>query len=173
MFDVDAACRRFGTLAVRSRFLVSQFKSYCVALKCIRRGSSDVEDLLCTVFILRTMGRTGSNSSGRTPTICKQFCPPTFVARHHQWLAEGYYPAFTGVVGSRAHDGHELALETPDERNYLIRLVLPYVVMSFKYPDNHLVLPLPDEWERDDIVNRPRSIPRFPFSQWSHSFGWT
>lgn len=55
-------------------------------------------------------------------------------------------------------DAGRLALETPDERNNIIKLVLPYVVMSFKYssffaPDNHLFLPLPDEWDQHDIVS--------------------
>ena len=74
------------------------------------------------------------------------------MARHHQWLAEGYSPTCLGVVGSVVHDGRKyvvfhtvcpspllidlsvdrLALETPDQRNNLIKLVLPYVVMSFK-----------------------------------------
>src|SRR6266404_2052904 len=56
-FDVDAARRRFGTGAIRSRFLASQLKTYCVALKRIRRGdidAPDIEALLRTVFILLT-----------------------------------------------------------------------------------------------------------------------
>ena len=57
MFDVGAPRRRFSASAIRSRFLASQLKSYCVALKHIRRGdinAPDIEDLLRTVFILLT-----------------------------------------------------------------------------------------------------------------------
>ena len=56
-FDVGAARRRFGPSTVRSRFLASQLKTYCVALKQIRRGdinASNIEDLLRTAFILVT-----------------------------------------------------------------------------------------------------------------------
>jgi hypothetical protein len=57
MFDVGAPRRRFGPNTVRSRFLASQLKTYCVALKRIRRGDinvPDIEDLLRTAFILLT-----------------------------------------------------------------------------------------------------------------------
>jgi hypothetical protein len=67
-----------------------------------------------------------------------------------------------------------LALETLDEWDNIIKLVLPYVVMFFKVPtivssirlsshvplyssffapDNHLFLPLPDEWDQYNIVS--------------------
>src|SRR5229473_39184 len=57
MFDVDAPRRRLGPRALNSRFLASQLKIYCTALRRIRHGdifAPDVEDVLRTVFILIT-----------------------------------------------------------------------------------------------------------------------
>lgn len=57
MFDVDAPLRRLGPRAVRSRFLASQLKTYCTALRRIRLGdifAPNVEDVLRTAFILVT-----------------------------------------------------------------------------------------------------------------------
>jgi hypothetical protein len=57
MFDVDAPHRRLGPHAIHSRFLVSQLKIYCTALRRIRHGdifAPDVEDVLRTAFILLT-----------------------------------------------------------------------------------------------------------------------
>jgi hypothetical protein len=57
MFDVDALRRRLGPRTLHSRFLVSQLKTYCTALRRIRHGdifAPDVEDVLRTAFILLT-----------------------------------------------------------------------------------------------------------------------
>jgi len=57
MFDVDAPRRRLGPRAHHSRFLSSQLKTYCTALRRIRHGdifAPDVEDVLRTAFILLT-----------------------------------------------------------------------------------------------------------------------
>ena len=63
MFDVDAPRRRLGPRALHSRFLVSQLKTYCTALRRIRQGdifAPDVEDVLRTAFIL-LMENDGKN----------------------------------------------------------------------------------------------------------------
>lgn len=174
MFDVGAARRRFGTLAIRSRFLASQLKSYCVALKRIRRGDlnpPDIEDLLRTVFILLTEN-DGKNRAQLEWANAYQFAN-NFVHQHlwqetiNGWPRDTPLHSLALWVQWCMTDANRLALETPDERNNLIRLVLPYVVMSFKYssffaPDNHLVLPLPDEWERDDIVSLETAHGQYP-----------
>ncbi len=57
MFDEDAPRRRLGPRALHSRFLASQLKTYCIALRRIRHGdifAPDVEDVLRTAFILLT-----------------------------------------------------------------------------------------------------------------------
>ena len=63
MFDVDAPRRRLGPRAHHSRFLVSQLKTYCTALRRIRQGdifAPDAEDILRTAFIL-LMENDGKN----------------------------------------------------------------------------------------------------------------
>ncbi|KAI9444668.1 hypothetical protein H4582DRAFT_1910428 [Lactarius indigo] len=174
MFDVGAARRRFGTLASRSRILASQLKSYCVALKRIRRGdlnAPDIEDLLRTVFILLTEN-DGKNREQLEWANAYQFANNFVHQRLWQDTINGW-PRDTPLHSLALWvlwcmtDADKLALETPDERNNLIRLVLPYVVMSFKYssffaPDNHLVLPLPDEWEHRDIVSLETAHGQYP-----------
>jgi hypothetical protein len=57
MFDVDAPRRRFGGRSLRPHFLALQLKTYCTALRHIRRQdvfAPDIEDLLRTAFILLT-----------------------------------------------------------------------------------------------------------------------
>ena len=57
MFDVDAPRRRLGPRALHSRFLASQLRIYCHALRRIHHGdifAPDVEDVLRTAFILLT-----------------------------------------------------------------------------------------------------------------------
>ena len=156
MFDVGAARRRFGTSTIRPRSLASQLKTYCVTLKQIRRGDIDapnVEDLLRTAFILSTEN-DGKNREQLEWANTYQFVN-NFV--HHRlwqdtingwprdtplhalalwvlWCVTDESMFFTpSLPPPLAHISvDKLAQETPDERNNLIKLVLPYVVMSFK-----------------------------------------
>jgi hypothetical protein len=57
MFDVDAPRRRLGGRSLRPQILALQLKTYCTALRRIRRQdvfAPDIEDLLRTAFILLT-----------------------------------------------------------------------------------------------------------------------
>jgi len=174
MFDVGAVRRRIGISAVRSRNLASQLKTYCITLKRIRRGdinAPDIEDLLRTVFILLTEN-DGKNREQLEWANTYQFVY-NFV--HHRlwedtvngWPRDTPLHSLALWVLWCMTDANRLANETPDERNNIIKLLLPYVVMSFKYssffaPDNHLFLPLPGGWDPHDIVSLETAHGQYP-----------
>ncbi|KAF8481802.1 hypothetical protein DFH94DRAFT_408329 [Russula ochroleuca] len=165
MFDADAPRRRFGPRAVHSRFLASQLKTYCIALRCIRLGdifAPNVEDVLRTALILLTEN-DGKNRAQLEWANTYTFVN-TFVRRRlwndpvNGWPRDSPLHALVLWVMWCMTDQNILTHETMDDRNDLITHILPYVVMAFKYisyfaPDDHFVLPLPEEWEHNDLVS--------------------
>ena len=158
-FDVGAVRRRIGISAVRPRFLASQLKSYCITLKRIRRGdinAPDIEDLFRTIFILLTEN-DGKNREqlewANTYEFVNNFVqqrlwedtvngwpkdtPLHSLALWVLWCmtdASAFFHTTTTLLPLLMVDDSagRLARETPDERNNIIKLLLPYVVMSFK-----------------------------------------
>jgi len=132
----------YGHVGMRRRLDTSPLNStYSVALRRICRGdidAPDIEALLRTVFILLT-ARTGSSSSGRTVTSLSTILstnlfgktPPVVGRRTHPYVMDFLVhdgrkyvfspPSPTFLIGDSAD---RLALEAPDERNNLIKLVL-------------------------------------------------
>ncbi|KAI0275292.1 hypothetical protein BC834DRAFT_840152 [Gloeopeniophorella convolvens] len=165
MFDFDALRRRYGRRPLRTRFLAAQLKTYCTTLQRLRRGdifAPDVEDVLRTAFVLITEN-DGKNRVQLEWANTYAFVNNFVRQRLWQHTINGW-PMDTPLnslslwVMWGMTDMNVLAHETPDERNDLITLVLPYAVMSFKYssyfaPDDHYALPLPEEWEHHDLVS--------------------
>ncbi|KAI9507819.1 hypothetical protein F5148DRAFT_1201960 [Russula earlei] len=172
MFDVDATRRRFGRHALNSPFLATQLKTYCTALQRIRRGDifiPDIEDVLLTAFIL-SMENDGKNRAQLEWANTYPFVD-NFV-RHRLWHdSVNGWPRDTSLnslalwVMWCMTDKNVLESETSDDRDNLIKLVLPYVVMAFKYlshfaPDHHLQL-LPEEW-RSELVSLQTAHGEYP-----------
>jgi hypothetical protein len=158
MFDADAPRRRFGPRAVHSRFLASQLKTYCIALRCIRLGdifAPNVEDVLRTALILLTEN-DGKNRAQLEWANTYTFVN-TFVRRRlwndpvNGWPRDSPLHALVLWVmwcmtdQSASHpiflppssllrdlSADILTHETMDDRNDLITHILPYVVMAFK-----------------------------------------
>lgn len=158
MFDVDASRRRLGPRALHSRFLVSQLKTYCTALRRIRQGdifAPDVEDVLRTAFILLTEN-DGKNRAqlewANTYAFVNNFVRqrlwhdtvngwPRDTPLHSlvlwvMWCMTDqssslfFYLMPPSLLPEFSAD--ILTHETPDERNDLITYILPYVIMAFK-----------------------------------------
>ncbi|THH19371.1 hypothetical protein EW146_g1793 [Bondarzewia mesenterica] len=165
MFDPDAARRRFGDRAVRTSNLASQLRLYWETLKHIRGGDihspQNVDYFWIAFFMLM-------ENDGRNAVQLRQAGLGPFVenfVRSRLWEdAENGWPT-ESPINSLAlwlmwctTTSESLAMETPEARQQLISLVLPYIVMAFKYhsfqaPDNHFLLPLPEEWERDNLYS--------------------
>ncbi|KAI0308340.1 hypothetical protein B0F90DRAFT_1807544 [Multifurca ochricompacta] len=173
MFDVDAPRRRFGRSVLHSRFLASQLKTYCITLQRIRRGdifALDVEDVLRTAFIILT------ENDGKNRAQLEWANTYDFVSkfvRHRLWQdTVNGWPRDTPLhslalwVMWSMTDGNILAHETQDDRNDLITLVLPYVVMAFKVCLFYLsfrdfLMPY-KEWDHSDLVSLRTAHGEYP-----------
>lgn len=96
-FDITAARRRFGPIALLSKNLATQLKSYCVSLKRIREGNiyadQDTLDMdLWNAYLMMT------ENDGRNAVQLIEYARlPDFVnrlvrARLHEELLEGNWP---------------------------------------------------------------------------------
>jgi hypothetical protein len=158
MFDVDAARRRFGRRALRPHFLALQLKTYCTALRRIRRGdifAPDIEDLLRIAFILMTEndGKNRAqlewaNAYAFVNSFVRQRLwqdaingwprdtPLHSLALWVMWCMtdQGALPSISSSAPPFLADlsPDVLDRESQDDRNDLVTSVLPYVVMAFK-----------------------------------------
>ncbi|KAL5533823.1 hypothetical protein ACEPAG_283 [Sanghuangporus baumii] len=169
-FDITAARRRFGPIALLSKNLATQLQSYCVSLKRIREGNiyADSETLemdLWNAYLMMT-----ENDGKNAVQLIEYARLPDFVnrlvrARLHEELVEGNWPK-ENTVRSLAlwllwmvTDAATLRTESIDDRESLIRLLLPFVICCFRYncfhaADLHYSLPLIQE----DFPQLPASL---------------
>lgn len=165
MFDTAAPHRRFGSKAIRPSNLTSQLRANCFMLQRIRQGdvySPHVLDdfWLAYVLIMENDGknRVQLDRAGLGVVVNKFVRSRLWEDAENGWPREKPINALALWLLWCTTTRESVEHEHPAERAELVRLLLPYVVMAFKYPsfhapDNHLFLPLPEEWQRDDLVS--------------------
>ncbi|KAG1859846.1 hypothetical protein F4604DRAFT_2036763, partial [Suillus subluteus] len=173
-FDSAASARRLGTRTHHSRHLAHQLVWYSRALKCIRRADiydNGVLDAFWASFALM------SENDGKNRHLLEAAGLPDFVDEfvrkrlYEDSVNSNGWPTnlpstalHYGCFGSRVQkvcltiffDGffsntpsERLKTETTARRNEMIRLVLPFVIVPFRYPSahaphNHFTMPLTD-----------------------------
>ncbi|KZP26511.1 hypothetical protein FIBSPDRAFT_782032 [Athelia psychrophila] len=143
-FDVAAAKRRFGPIATQSSNLSKQLKIYCGTLRDIKRGdiySIAVEETLRSAFFLAL------ESDGKNAIQLQKAGLGDFVDRfvrerlcdtaYNGWPAESTVNAVALWLMWFTTTREQLRAETIEQRQQVIDLVLPYVVMPFRYPSTH------------------------------------
>ncbi|KAF7976205.1 hypothetical protein HWV62_7390 [Athelia sp. TMB] len=145
-FDVAAPKRRFGAIAVRSSNLSKQLQIYCTTLRDIKRGdiyAENVHNVLRTAFFLAL------ESDGKNAIQLQMAGLGDFVDRFVRQrlndnanLSDGWSPessvnaiALWLLWFTTTREG--LLGETVEQRQQIIDLVLPYVIMPFRYPSTH------------------------------------
>ncbi|TFY66405.1 hypothetical protein EVG20_g4681 [Dentipellis fragilis] len=165
MFDIDAARRRFGHRALHSRNLASQFRQQCLTLKRIRSQdiySPHVLEDFWIAFIM-VMENDGKNREQLDWAGLPSFVNAFIRARLWEQTVNGW--PVDSPVNTLAlwllwctTDSASLSSESFNSHQELISLVLPFLIVAFKYPayyapDNHFSLPLPTDLERDELVS--------------------
>ncbi|KAI5119711.1 hypothetical protein M0805_001425 [Coniferiporia weirii] len=167
-FDISAPRRRVGPIAVLSRNLAVQLKRYCITLKRIRAGdvyAATLEEDLWSAYLMMT------ETDGKNAVQLIEYANlPAFANRFvRARLLENILPSgwpVESTVNSLAlwllwfvTDVPTMRAESRDEREQLIRLILPYVTCCFRYnafhaADIHYNLPL----LREELPELPHSL---------------
>ncbi|KAG2066681.1 hypothetical protein BDR04DRAFT_1121022 [Suillus decipiens] len=155
-FDSAASARRLGTRTHHSRHLVHQLAWYYSALKCIRRADvydNGVLDAFWASFALM------SENDGKNRHLLEAAGLPDFVDEFirkrlyednpNGWPNESPINCLALWLLWFTSTEERLKAETTARRNEMIRLVLPFVILPFRYPSayaphNHFTMPLMD-----------------------------
>ncbi|KAG2141086.1 hypothetical protein DEU56DRAFT_283244 [Suillus clintonianus] len=155
-FDSAASARRLGTRTHHSRHLAHQLVWYSSALKCIRRGDiydHAVLDAFWACFALM------SENDGKNRHHLEAAGLPDFVDEFVRnrlyednvstsgWPNESPINCLALWLLWFTSTEERLKAETTARRNEIIRLVLPFVIVPFRYPSahaphNHFTMPL-------------------------------
>ncbi|KAI0053416.1 hypothetical protein FA95DRAFT_1579522 [Auriscalpium vulgare] len=167
MFDVDAARRRFGKRALRSRHLADQLRTYCAALQRIRRADIRADSVMAdlwTAFILLTE----NDGKNRVQLDWARLGPfvDAFVLQRLWENPQDGWPRDTSInalalwvmwgmtdtsVSSHSLPSHPSSHCLP--QTHCSPTSPRHQYPSYYAPDEHFSLPLPDEWRRDDLYS--------------------
>ncbi|KAI0066406.1 hypothetical protein BV25DRAFT_1971127 [Artomyces pyxidatus] len=191
VFDIDAAHRRLGPIALRTQNIAGQLRANFISLQRIRAGDIDSPHLLedlWVAFVLLT------ENDGKNRVQLDWARAGEFVDRFvhlRLWKdAQNGWPLDTPVNALALWlmwgltDREILARESQELRMHIISLVLPFVVMAFKVctssimiissylintqyhsfyaPDQHYHLPLPTEWQREELYSLQTAHGHYP-----------
>ncbi|KAG2144703.1 uncharacterized protein EDB93DRAFT_531217 [Suillus bovinus] len=155
-FNSSASVRRLGTRTHHSRHLAHQLVWYSNALKCIRRADvydKGVLDAFWASFALL------SENDGKNRHLLEAAGLPDFVdefvrkrlyedsVNTNGWPSESPINSLALWLLWFTSTEERLKAETTVRRNEMIRLVLPFVILPFRYPSahaphNHFIMPL-------------------------------
>lgn len=154
-FDVSAATRRLGPLAVKSSALAFQLVEYCNAVRAIRTGDVHAPGILDTFWTAFVMLIEDDSKNRRTlndaglPDFVDRFVRERLYENHIcNWPVENAVNSLALWLLWLTTSQERLQAESPEQRAQLIRLILPYVLMPVRYsatfaPYVHFSLPLP------------------------------
>jgi hypothetical protein len=157
-FDSTASARRLGARTHHSRHLAHQLAWYSSALKCIRRADvydNGVLDAFWAAFALM------SENDGKNRLHLEEAGLPHFVDEFvrkrlyedsintNGWPNESPINCLALWLLWFTSTEERLKAETTARRNEIIRLVLPFIILPFRYPSahaphNHFTMPLRD-----------------------------
>ncbi|EJD03492.1 uncharacterized protein FOMMEDRAFT_166890 [Fomitiporia mediterranea MF3/22] len=169
-FDVTAARRRFGPIALLNRNLAVQLKSYCISLKRFRAGdvhadTSTLETDLWNAFLMLTEndGKNAAQLSqyARFPEFAESLIRSRMLADREStgWPVETTWKSLAMWSLWMMTDTPALQAEGTEARESFIRLLLPFILCCFRYncfhaADIHYSLPL----IREDFPQLPTSL---------------
>ncbi|KAG1724859.1 hypothetical protein EDB19DRAFT_292975 [Suillus lakei] len=157
-FDSAASVRRLGSRTHHSRHLAHQLVWYSSALKCIRRANvydHGVLDAFWASFALMSEN-DGKNrqhlEAAGLPDFVDEFVRKRLYENNvdtHGWPNESPINCLALWLLWFTSTEERLKAETTARRNEIIRLVLPFVIVPFRYPSahaphNHFAMPLSD-----------------------------
>lgn len=155
-FDSAASARRLGARTHHSRHLAHQLAWYSSAIKCIRRANiydQGVLDAFWASFALLSEN-DGKNRRHLEEAGLADFVDEFVRKRLYEdnistngWPNESPINCLALWLLWFTSTEERLKAETPARRNELIRLVLPFVIVPFRYPSaytphNHFIMPL-------------------------------
>lgn len=157
-FDSAASARRLGTRTHHSRHLAHQLAWYTSALKCIRRADvydNGVLDAFWASFALMSEN-DGKNrhhlEAAGLPDFVDEFIRKRLYedcVNTNGWPNESPINCLALWLLWFTSTEERLKAESTTRRNEIIRLVLPFVIVPFRYPSayaphNHFTMPLTD-----------------------------
>ncbi|KAH7914544.1 hypothetical protein BJ138DRAFT_1133285 [Hygrophoropsis aurantiaca] len=161
-FDVGAAARRMGDQTTYSQYLARQLQAYCTAIRCIRRGDVHDPNVLPTFWtcFVMMMESDCKNKWQLEAVGLGDFVDAFVRTRLHDDSAQtNGWPKETAINSLAlwllwfTSTEERLRSESHQRRNEMIKLLLPYILLPFRYATafaahNHHVLPLSRRFNR-------------------------
>ncbi|KAI0320061.1 hypothetical protein OF83DRAFT_1053867 [Amylostereum chailletii] len=164
MFDITAAKRRFGPKALHSRNLANQLRIYCSSLQRIRQGDiyaptvlGDFWELLFLAFENDGKNHAQLEWAGLGAFVDRFVRTRLMEGQQDGWPVDEPINCLALWLLWLTMDNSSLMSQTSERRQELINLILPFMTLAFRYPfayapDNHFLLPLPDDWQADELA---------------------
>ncbi|OAX41019.1 hypothetical protein K503DRAFT_736495 [Rhizopogon vinicolor AM-OR11-026] len=159
-FDYAASARRLGARTHDAPHLAHQLTRYSSALSCIRRGNIYAsDDHLLAAFSASFALLTENDAKNRhhleaagLPDFVDEFVRKRLYEdcnSSNGWPQESPINSLALWLLWHTSTDERLKAETPARRSEIIKLVLPFVIVPFRYPSahaphNHFTMPLTD-----------------------------
>ncbi|KAJ8588677.1 hypothetical protein M405DRAFT_819370 [Rhizopogon salebrosus TDB-379] len=160
-FDDNASARRLGARTHDTPHLAHQLTSYSSALACIRCGDIYDEGVIsafwaCFALLTENDGKNRPHlEAAGLPDFVDKFVRKRLyedASSTNGWPQESPINCLALWLLWYTSTDERLKAETPARRSEIIRLILPYVIVPFRYPSayaphNHFRMPLADNFD--------------------------